>query len=37
MMTRRNHVTMRESDDNIYHKKMLITWISFADEVKSFS
>ena len=35
MMTRRN-VAMRESSDNIGHK-MVITWISFADEVKYFS
>ena len=26
-----------ESNDNIDHKKMVITWISFADEVKYFS
>ena len=32
-MTRRNNVAMRESNDNIDHK-MVITWISFADEVK---
>ena len=37
MMTRRNNVAMRESNDNIDHKKMVITWISFADEVKYFS
>ena len=35
MMTRRN-VAMRESNDNIDHK-VVITWISFADEVKYFS
>ena len=34
MMTR-NNVAMRKSNDNIDHK-MLITWISFADEVKYF-
>ena len=33
MMTRRNNVAMRESNDNIDHKNMVITWISFADEV----
>ena len=33
MMTRRNNVAMRELNDNIDHK-MVITWISFADEVK---
>ena len=33
MMTRRNNVAMRESNDNIDHK-IVITWISFADEVK---
>ena len=37
MLTRRNNVAMRESNDNINHKKMVITWISFADEVKYFS
>ena len=37
MMKRRNNVAMRESNDNIDHMKMLITWISFADEVKYFS
>ena len=36
MMTR-NNVAMRESNDNIDHMKMLITWISFVDEVKYFS
>ena len=36
MMTRINNVAMRESNDNIDHK-MVITWISFADEVKYFS
>ena len=35
MMTRRNNVAMRESNDNIDHKNMVI--ISFADEVKYFS
>ena len=37
MMTRRNNVAMRELNDNIDHKNMVITWISFADEVKHFS
>ena len=37
MIARRNNVAMRESNDNIDHKKMVITWISFADEVKYFS
>ena len=37
MMTRRNRVAMRESNDDIDHKEMVITWISFADEVKCFS
>ena len=37
MMTRRNDVAMRESNDNINHNKMVITWISFADEVKKCS
>ena len=36
MMTRRDNVAMRELNDNIDHK-MLITSISFADEVKYFS
>ena len=34
MMTRRKNVAMRESDDNIDHKKMII---SFVDEVRYFS
>ena len=37
MMKRRNNVAMRESNNNIDHKKMVITWISLADEVKYFS
>ena len=37
MITRRNNVAIRESNDNIDHKKMVITWISFADEVKKIS
>ena len=36
MMTRRNSVAIRESNDNIDHNKMVITWISFSDEVKYF-
>ena len=36
-MTRGNNVAMRESNDNIDRKKMVITWISFADEVKYIS
>ena len=36
MMTRRNNVVMGESNDNIDHKNMVITWISFANEVKYF-
>ena len=28
---------MRESNDNINHKKMVITWINFEDKVKYFS
>ena len=36
-MTRRNNVAMKESNDNIDHKKMIITWISVANEVKYFS
>ena len=37
MMARRNNVAMGESNDNIDHKNMMITCISFADEVKYFS
>ena len=37
MITRRKNVAIRESKDNIDHKKMIITWISFADELKYFS
>ena len=37
MMTRRNNVVMRESNDNIGHKNVVIIWISFADELKYFS
>ena len=36
MTTRRNNVAMRESNNNIDQKKMVITWITFADEVKYF-
>ena len=36
MMTRRNNVAMRESNNNIGHE-MVITWIRFADKVKHFS
>ena len=36
MMTKRNNVAMRESNDNINHKNMVITCISFADEVEYF-
>ena len=37
MMTRRNNVAIRESNNNIDHKEIVITWISLADEVKYFS
>ena len=37
MMTRRNNVGMRESNDNIDNKNIVITWISFADGEKYFS
>ena len=37
MMAIRNKVAMRESNENIDHKKMVITWISFVDDVKYFS
>ena len=36
MIPRRNTMAMRESQDNIDHKKMVITRISFADKVKYF-
>ena len=36
MMTLRNIVAMRESNDYIDHK-MVITWISFSDEAKYLS
>ena len=34
MMTR--NVAMRESNDNIDYKKIIITWISLPNEVKYF-
>ena len=34
-MTRRNNVGIRELNDNIDHK-MVIIWISFADELEYF-
>ena len=36
MMTRRSNVAMRELNDNMDHKNMVITWINFADELKFF-
>ena len=36
MMTRRNNVVMRESNDNIDRRNMVTTRISFTDEVKYF-
>ena len=33
MMARKDNVAMRESNDNIDHKKIVITWLSFSDEV----
>ena len=36
MMTRKNNVAML-SNNNIDHKNMVITWISFADEANYFS
>ena len=36
MMTRRNNVAMRESNDDIDNKNMVISWISFANEVTYF-
>ena len=35
-MKRRNNVAMGEPNDNINYK-IVITWISFPDEVKYFS
>ena len=37
MLTKRNNVAVRESNDNIDHKNMVITWIGFGDEVRYFS
>ena len=37
MMTRKNNVAMRESNDNINLENVVIGRISFADEVKHFS
>ena len=34
---KRSNIDMRESNDNIDHKKFLIPWISFANQVKYFS
>ena len=36
-MTKRNNAAMNELNYNIDHKQMVITWTSFADEVKYFS
>ena len=30
MMTRKNNVAMRESNDNVDHKNVVIMWINFA-------
>ena len=38
MMARKNNAAMRELNDNIDHKNVVIIWISlFADELKGFS
>ena len=37
VIARKKNVATRESNDNIDHKKVVITWISFANEVKYFS
>ena len=37
MMRRGNDVAMRESHDNVDHKNVGVTWISFENEVKYFS
>ena len=34
LMTSKNNAAMRESNDNIDHKNVVIIWICFADEVK---
>ena len=36
-MTRKNNVDVRESNDNVDRKNVVVIWISFADEVKYFS
>ena len=36
MMTRRSNVAMRELNDNMDHKNMVVTWINFADELNFF-
>ena len=33
-MTRRNNAAMKKPNYNIDYKKIVITWISFPDEVK---
>ena len=33
----KNNVAMRESNDNIYQKNVVIIWFSFADKGKYFS
>ena len=34
MMTRKNNVAMRESNDNIDHKNVVIIWISLCLQMK---
>ena len=37
MMTRKNNVAMRESNDNVDHKNVVIMWISFACKINILS
>ena len=37
MMTRKENVAMRETNDNIDHKNVVIIWTRFAVELKYFS
>ena len=36
MMAKKSNVAMRESNDNIDHKSVVINWINIADDVKYF-
>ena len=37
MISRKNNVAVRKSNDNTDHKNVVIIWIRFTDEVKDFS